>query len=186
LERSNNVLFKLREINPAQRHKGIRASREQKYCLALRQKKLPEIQEKSALVRRSQESRKKLPLKNRAIAAARPKRHAQFIPSAHSGRLTSVMRKIESGLPHSVRELALEVKMTPDHLQRLFKQETGLRLGSVISERKLGQAAHLLSSTDVVVKEVAYTVGYRHPSSFVRAFRRRFGQSPTEYRQRAA
>jgi AraC-like DNA-binding protein len=154
--------------------------------LALRLKKLPEIQEKSVLVRRSQESRKKFPLKNRAIAAARTKRHAHFIPSAHSGRLASVMRKIESGLPHSVRELAQEVKMTPDHLQRLFKQETGLRLGSVISERKLGEAAHLLSQTDAVVKEVAYTVGYRHPSSFVRAFRRRFGQSPTEYRQRAA
>lgn len=76
--------------------------------------------------------------------------------------------------------------MTPDHLQRLFKQETGLCLGAVIAERKLGEAAHLLSATDVVVKEVAYTVGYRHPSSFVRAFRRRFGKSPTQYRQRAA
>jgi AraC-like DNA-binding protein len=42
----------------------------------------------------------------------------------------------------------------------------------------------LLSAADVVIKEVAYTVGYSHPSSFVRAFRRRFGKSPTEYRQR--
>ena len=76
--------------------------------------------------------------------------------------------------------------MTPDHLQRIFKQETGLRLRSVIAERKLGEAAHLLLAADVVVKEVAYTVGYSHPSSFVRAFRRRFGKSPTEYRQQAA
>jgi AraC-like DNA-binding protein len=96
------------------------------------------------------------------------------------------MRKIESGLPQSVRQLAQEMKMTPDHLQRLFKQETGLHLGSVISERKLREAARLLSAKDVVIKEVAYTVGYRHPSSFVRAFRRRFGKSPTEYRHRAA
>jgi AraC-like DNA-binding protein len=96
------------------------------------------------------------------------------------------MRKIESGLPQSVRQLAQEVKMTPDHLQRLFKQETGLRLGSMIAERKLEEAAYLLSASDVVVKEVAYTVGYSHPSSFVRAFRRRFGKSPTEFRRWAA
>jgi transcriptional regulator GlxA family with amidase domain len=102
------------------------------------------------------------------------------------GKLASVMQKIESELPQSVRQLAHDVKMTPDHLQRLFKQQTGLRVGSVIAERKLGEAAYLLSTTDVVIKEVAYTVGYSHPSSFVRAFRRHFGQSPTQYRERAA
>jgi AraC-like DNA-binding protein len=137
------------------------------------------------LVRRPKKSGKTFPGRKSWISAP-PKRSAQAVPSANAGRLASVMRKIESGLPQSVRQLAQEVKMTPDHLQRLFKQETGLRLGSVIAERKLGAAAHLLSATDVVIKEVAYTVGYSHPSSFVRAFRRRFGKSPTEYRQRAA
>jgi AraC-like DNA-binding protein len=96
------------------------------------------------------------------------------------------MHKIETEIPHSVRQLAQEVNMTPDHLQRLFKLETGLRLRTLVTERKLDQAAHLLSATDVVVKEVAYTVGYSHPSSFVRAFRRRFGESPSQFRQRAA
>jgi len=33
------------------------------------------------------------------------------------------------------------------------------------------------------VKEVAYAVGYKHPSSFVRAFRRCFQQVPGDYRQ---
>lgn len=136
-------------------------------------------------MRRPKKSGKSFPARKSSIPAP-PKRFAQVLPDAHAGRLASVMRKIESGLPQSVRQLAQEVRMTPDHLQRLFKQETGLRLGSVIVERKLGEAAHLLSATDVVVKEVAYTVGYSHPSSFVRAFRRRFGKSPTEYRQRAA
>jgi AraC family transcriptional regulator of adaptative response / methylphosphotriester-DNA alkyltransferase methyltransferase len=139
-----------------------------------------------SLVQGPRKSRKNSPIKKKTVAAARPSRHAQIISNAHTGRLARVMQKIESGMPHSVRQLAQEVKMTPDHLQRLFKQETGLRLRSVIAERKLGEAAYLLSATDVVVKEVAYTVGYRHPSSFVRAFRRQFGKSPTEYRQRAA
>jgi AraC-like DNA-binding protein len=136
-----------------------------------------------SLVRRPKKSGKSFPGRKSPIPAP-PKRSAQVVRDAHAGRLASVMRKIESGLPQSVRQLAQEVKMTPDHLQRLFKQETGLRLRSVIAERKLGEAAHLLSAADVVIKEVAYTVGYSHPSSFVRAFRRRFGKSPTEYRQR--
>ncbi|HXA84025.1 MAG TPA: helix-turn-helix transcriptional regulator [Candidatus Dormibacteraeota bacterium] len=138
------------------------------------------------MVRRPQKPRKNFPVTESKLTAARPDRRARVISSAHARRLARVMQRIEAEVPQSVRQLAHELKMTPDHLQRLFKQETGLRLGSEITERRLGKAAHLLSTTDVVIKEVAYTVGYRHPSSFVRAFRRRFGRSPTQYRHRAA
>ena len=56
----------------------------------------------------------------------------------------------------------------------------------MLRERRLTMAANLLTSTNMGVKEVAYHVGYGHHSSFVRAFERRFGQSPKRYRQRCA
>jgi transcriptional regulator GlxA family with amidase domain len=97
-------------------------------------------------------------------------------------RVLRILKKIETQLPRSVRELALEVRLTPAHLRRLFQQETGRHLSHVLLERKLRHAAHLLASTDMPVKEIAYAVGYGHHSSFVRAFERSFGRSPKEYR----
>jgi AraC family transcriptional regulator len=96
------------------------------------------------------------------------------------------MQTLESQLPSSVRELAEQVHLSPDHLQRLFKQETGVHLSEVLCARRLEVAADLLTTTNMEIKEVAYHVGYGHHSSFVRAFQRRFGQTPKKFRKRSA
>jgi len=83
-------------------------------------------------------------------------------------------------------DLAREVCLSPAHLQRLFKQETGVHLSALLIESRLRMAAHLLSTTEMEIKEIAYLSGYQHHSSFVRAFQRRFHQSPKEYRRPCA
>lgn len=108
------------------------------------------------------------------------------IPLVREKRLRLVLQSLETQLPHSVRELAEQVHLSPAHLQRLFKQETGVHLSDLVSARRLNMAAELLTSTDMEVKQIAYYVGYGHHSSFVRAFHKRFGQSPKRYRQRCA
>jgi AraC-like DNA-binding protein len=98
-------------------------------------------------------------------------------------RLDKVLDRIESQPACSVSELATEVQLSPAHLQRLFKQKTGRHLSDLIGEHRLQKAARLLSSSDLPIKEIAHEVGYEHHSSFVRAFQRRFEQSPKCYRQ---
>jgi transcriptional regulator GlxA family with amidase domain len=98
-------------------------------------------------------------------------------------RLNKVLRIIHSRPACSVSELALEVHLSPAHLQRLFKQKTGLHVRDLIGEQRLQKAAHLLRSSDLPIKEIAFAVGYEHHSSFVRAFQRRFGQPPRSHRQ---
>src|SRR5215467_7521579 len=107
----------------------------------------------------------------------------KLIPMVREKRLQKVLQSIESHLPHSVRELAEQVHLSPAHLQRLFKQETGVHISELLCERRLTMAANLLTTTDMEIKEIAYTVGYGHHSSFVRAFQRRFHRSPKQYRQ---
>jgi transcriptional regulator GlxA family with amidase domain len=97
-----------------------------------------------------------------------------------------VLERIETGPPQTVGELARAVRLSPAHLQRLFKQETGVHISELLSESRLRNAAQLLATTDMEIKEVAYLAGYQHHSSFVRAFQRRFGQSPKAYRRPAA
>jgi len=106
-----------------------------------------------------------------------------LIPRVRERRLRKVLEKIESGPPQTVRELALAVRLSPAHLQRLFKHETGVHISDLLAESKLRNAARLLSTTDMEIKEIAYLAGYQHHSSFVRAFQRRFRQSPKEYRR---
>ena len=111
---------------------------------------------------------------------------SELVPLVREKRVLRVIQSIESTLPRSVRELAQQVHLSPAHLQRLFKQETGIRIRDLLSERRLTAAANLLATTDMEIKEIAYFVGYVHHSSFVRAFHRRFGQPPKHYRRTGA
>lgn len=114
----------------------------------------------------------------RTVASPRP-----ATPLVRERRLQRVVEMIESGPSRTVRELAFEVHLSPAHLQRLFKHETGGDVSELLAERRLQRAAHLLSGSDMPIKEIAYAVGYEHHSSFVRAFQRRFAQAPRRYRQ---
>jgi transcriptional regulator GlxA family with amidase domain len=106
-----------------------------------------------------------------------------LIPMVRERRLRRVLEMIEGATLRSVSELAREVRLSPAHLQRLFKQETGVHISDLLAENRLRNAAQLLSTTDMEIKEIAYVAGYRHHSSFVRAFQRRFHQSPKDYRR---
>jgi transcriptional regulator GlxA family with amidase domain len=97
-------------------------------------------------------------------------------------RLRQVVEMIDSEPSFSIRDLALKVSLSPAHLQRLFKQQTGTQLGGLVAERRLQKAAQLLTISNLSIKEIAHAVGYRHHSSFVRAFQRRFSQAPKHYR----
>jgi AraC-like DNA-binding protein len=101
-------------------------------------------------------------------------------------RVRRILGMVESGRTFTIRDLALELNLSPSYLQRLFKHQTGLRMGEWLSERRLQKAAQLLAGSYLSVKEIAHTVGYEHSSSFIRAFERRFSQPPSLYRRQSA
>jgi AraC-like DNA-binding protein len=97
-------------------------------------------------------------------------------------RIDRALDAIASGGPYSLERLASELNLSKSHLQHLFKRQTGLRLGHILTEQRLNRAAQLLKSTNMRIKEIADAVGYEHTSSFIRAFERRFTQPPRAYR----
>jgi two-component system response regulator YesN len=71
-------------------------------------------------------------------------------------------------------------------LQRAFG-EAGRSFRTEHLHTRLVAAAELLRSDPRrSVREVSLAVGYRQPAQFAKAFRRRFGISPAEYRDAAA
>jgi len=87
------------------------------------------------------------------------------------------------------RDLHLEeqahlVNLSPSRLQHLFKNQTGQTLAQYVLGRRLQQARVLLETTELRVKEVMNKVGISDDSHFTRDFKKRFGLSPTGYRQK--
>ena len=96
--------------------------------------------------------------------------------------MQKILEIVESGT-FTMRDLALEFRLSPSYLQRLFKHQTGVSMGEWLNEQRLQKAAHLLANSYMSVKEIAHSIGYEHASSFIRAFERRFAQAPARYRK---
>lgn len=106
-----------------------------------------------------------------------------LIPLVQDGRVRKILRAIESHPSRKIHELAIECNLSPSHLQHLFKQSTGVGLGQLLTELRMRQAIGFLAHSSMSIKEIAFTVGYEHTSSFTRAFERHFRQAPRAYRQ---
>jgi AraC-like DNA-binding protein len=99
------------------------------------------------------------------------------------GRTQKIIELVSCGAAYTIRDLASQLRLSSSYLQRLFKQQSGMRLGAWLTEQRLLRAAHLLQHSYMSVKQITHTVGYEHVSSFTRAFERRFDHAPTLYRK---
>ncbi len=85
----------------------------------------------------------------------------------------------------SVSQLAASLDVNPRQLQRAFA-EVGEAPNRYILEQRLGLAARLLSNLKGnsygSIFEIALGAGFNDPSHFGRAFARRFGVTPKDYR----
>jgi AraC-like DNA-binding protein len=80
-------------------------------------------------------------------------------------------------------ELAEELHCSERHFSRLFREEFGVPLRARQIELRLQRARQLLADSDAKVINVAYESGYRHLGLFNVMFKKRFGQTPSEWRQ---
>lgn len=82
------------------------------------------------------------------------------------------------------RRIAGQLAVSVRQLHRSF-QDTDGSVAGMLRMRRLGAAAELLKRTEheqMSVSQVASAVGFRGSSQFRRAFRDRYGHSPTEFR----
>lgn len=86
----------------------------------------------------------------------------------------------------SVGAASKMVAMSPAVFMKAFKQVAGMTLVNYLNHVRLARAARLLRETDRTVAEISNDVGFADQSYFDRRFKRGFGQSPREFRRRAA
>jgi len=83
----------------------------------------------------------------------------------------------EPGFQASLPSLCTSAGVSVRTLERAFRKDVGIDFESWRRQVRLMKAIELLISGSSV-KEVAYQVGYRQPTAFVRLFRTTFGMTP--------
>ncbi|MFJ4572489.1 helix-turn-helix transcriptional regulator [Streptomyces sp. NPDC088846] len=83
---------------------------------------------------------------------------------------------------HTGESLARALGLSPKRLNHGFKQLYGDTVFSHHRNECLRRASMLLVETDLSVAAVALRSGYSSPSNFCYAFKKRYGQTPRQYR----
>ena len=81
--------------------------------------------------------------------------------------------------------MAESVNLSAPYFCYLFKSITGVSPAKYLKTLRMRQAATLLTTTFLSVKEIVRRVGLADESHFVRDFKRQYGVTPSEYRHRS-
>lgn len=84
----------------------------------------------------------------------------------------------------SVPTLAARAGMSERNFARTFKAEAGSTPAEFVELARIDAARRLIEDSDVSLKRLADTVGYANTDGFRRAFMRRLGVAPSDYRKR--
>jgi len=86
----------------------------------------------------------------------------------------------------SLADLAGQLHCSERHFSRLFREQFGVPLRARQTELRLQRAQQLLADSNAKVINIAYESGYRHLGLFNAMFKKRFGVTPSEWRQQNA
>ncbi|MNP81294.1 Arabinose operon regulatory protein [compost metagenome] len=68
-------------------------------------------------------------------------------------------------------------------MSRLFRQKTDESLINYVQTLRLEKAKELLAETSHPVAEIGRSVGFPSENYFAKTFRKRYGQTPSQYRK---
>ncbi|MDJ1498769.1 helix-turn-helix transcriptional regulator [Cytophagaceae bacterium DM2B3-1] len=88
----------------------------------------------------------------------------------------------QSGIP-TVLEVANHLQVSPRYLTDMLKSLTGQSAQQHIHDRLIERAKTILSTTRLTVAEIAYQLGFEHPQSFNKLFKRYTHLSPNIFRK---
>ncbi|RVT40173.1 GlxA family transcriptional regulator [Sphingobium algorifonticola] len=84
----------------------------------------------------------------------------------------------------SLDALARVVGVSPRHLSRLFRAELGMNPAHYVDLTRIDIARRLLEDGSAPIKAIAYAAGFGSTATLRRAFLRRLGVTPLQYRLR--
>lgn len=100
-------------------------------------------------------------------------------------KLQKVIRFIDENYTSSIsREgLAAAIDMNADYMSRMFKLYNGMKINEYINKLRVEEAVKRLDNQDLNITDIAFAVGFDSIATFIRAFKKITGKTPSEYRE---
>ncbi len=84
----------------------------------------------------------------------------------------------------SMDEAATHVGYSKFHFARLFKEYTGMTFNDYQTTLKLKEVERQLADTDLQISDIAMSCGFNNLTSLSRCFKKQYGCSPSQFRNR--
>ncbi|MGN6494295.1 MAG: helix-turn-helix domain-containing protein [Agriterribacter sp.] len=91
-------------------------------------------------------------------------------------------KPLTQGIP-TVQYLAESLNVSPSYLSDMLRSVTGQNAQQHIHSKLIDKAKERISTTSLTISEIAYELGFEHPSSFNKLFKSKTNLSPLEFRQ---
>jgi len=91
-------------------------------------------------------------------------------------------KALMKGLP-TVQYLADQLNLSPRYLSDLLRSLTGQNTQQHIHDKVIEKAKEYLTSGQLTVAEVAYQLGFEHPQSFNKIFKKKTKVTPVEFKR---
>jgi AraC family transcriptional regulator, transcriptional activator of pobA len=85
---------------------------------------------------------------------------------------------------HATNKYAKQLYITPDHLNRIVKMQTGKTAKEHIQSRIIIAAKRLLYFTELSNKEIGFELGFSEPANFSAFFKKCTGLPPLKFKQK--
>ena len=111
--------------------------------------------------------------------------HIEFVgDSASNEKILSILTYLNAHLTEdlSIDDLASRFYLSRSYLMHTFKAQTGYTIGGYLLTKRLFLAKELIAA-GTPITEVCYSCGFQNYSTFSRAYKKSFGESPRDYRQ---
>lgn len=82
-----------------------------------------------------------------------------------------------------INNMASYLGITRNYLFLLFKENLGCSPSAYVIQFRLERAGQLLQQTELSLEDIASSCGYQEPAVFSKAFKKKYGMSPSYYRK---
>ncbi|MCD7834308.1 MAG: AraC family transcriptional regulator [Lachnospiraceae bacterium] len=96
-----------------------------------------------------------------------------------------IIRRISADYANiTLKSLAAEMGYSVGYCSRYIKQVTGRNFADILANIRFKAAEHLLADTDTCLCDISCSLGYKNPENFFRSFKKKYGITPGQYRER--
>ena len=116
-------------------------------------------------------------------------RNQNYYKNERSGgniHVERILNYIKENYPSDITlaQTARDYSISPEHLSRIFKKETGLSFHEYLTSIRLKQAEYLLKQSDKnSISQIAYSCGFNDSNYFSYKFKSVYGISPLQFQK---